>query len=451
MQSLHLAAIAVLFHRIMASYILIQSSYVRTSSLWPRQWCRGEARQYRIPVAFRTARTGAFVALLLGLTAFAQPQPLSAESTPRIVAIGDIHGARVEFASILQHLGLIDDRHRWSGGSTILVQTGDITDRGAEVRGVLDLLMTLERQADADGGKVVVLLGNHETMNLMGVVRDVGPGAYTSFADDGSDERRQKAYQAYVKLNAGRVKALDREPPNLQTQEEWMATHPLGFVEYLEAFGPQGRYGQWLRSKSVVARVGDGIFLHGGLHPELAPATLEEINEAAKREIRNFDEFRSHLVSRKVILPFSTFNETLVAARLELEAWEQNLWPRPDQEHLRTLVDLLSVGSWSIVKPEGPVWFRGFAQWSLEEGRSHITALLDKYSASHFVVGHTIPSTMRVTPRFDGRVFFIDTGMLSSHYRGGRASALEIEDDQITAVYIGERAPLMDRTGVPSR
>ena len=448
----------------MASYILIQSSRGRSSSLWPRQWCRGEARQYRIPVAFRTARTAAFVALLLGLTAFAWHQPLSAESTPRIVAIGDIHGARVEFASILQHLGLIDDQHRWSGGSTILVQTGDITDRGAEVRGVLDLLMTLERQADADGGKVVVLLGNHETMNLMGVVRDVGPWAYTSFADEESEERREKAYQAYVKLHAGRAKALGREPPNVQTQEEWMAAHPLGFVEYLEALGPQGRYGRWLRSKSVVTRVGDAIFLHGGIHPEAAPATLQEINEEAKREIRNFDEFRSHLVSRKVILPFFTFNETLVAARLELDAWIERLWPGPpapdrkpvvlesrDREHFNILVDLLSVGTWSIVNPDGPVWFRGFARWSPEEGQAHVIALLDQYSASHFVVGHTIPSTMRVTPRFGARVFLIDTGMLSSHYRGGRASALEIEDDRITVVSLGERIPLVDRTSVPSR
>ena len=65
--------------------------------------------------------------------------------------------------------------------------------------------------------------------------------------------------------------------------------------------------------------------------------------------------------------------------------------------------------------------------------------LLDQYSVSHFVVGHTILSEMRITARFGARVFLIDTGMLSSHYQGGRASALEIEDDRITAVYLDER------------
>ena len=173
-------------------------------------------------------------------------------------------------------------------------------DRGANVRAVMDL----EEQADAAGGKVVVLLGNHETMNLMGFVRDVGAGVYTSFADEDSAERREKAYQAYVTLNAGRVKVLGREPPNPQTREEWMATHPLGFVECFEAFGPTGRYGRWLRAKSVVTQVGDTIFLHGGIHPEMAPSTLQEINERAKCEIRSFDEYRRHLVKRQVTLPF---------------------------------------------------------------------------------------------------------------------------------------------------
>ncbi len=77
--------------------------------------------------------------------------------------------------------------------------------------------------------------------------------------------------------------------------------------------------------------------------------------------------------------------------------------------------------------------------------------LLDQYSVSHFVVGHTILTGMRITARFGARVFLIDTGMLSSHYEGGRASALEIEGDRITAVYLDERIPLVDPATTPSR
>ena len=122
-----------------------------------------------------------------------------------------------------------------------------------------------------------------------------------------------------------------------------------------------------------------------------------------------------------------------------------------DRQHLETLLDLQAVGAWSIVDENGPVWFRGFAQWSPEEGEPQVIGLLDQYSVSRFVVGHTMLSTRRVTARFGTRIFLIDTGMLSSHYRGSRGSALEIEDDRITAVYLGERIPLVDPTSVPSR
>ena len=79
------------------------------------------------------------------------------------------------------------------------------------------------------------------------------------------------------------------------------------------------------------------------------------------------------------------------------------------------------------------------------------TRLLDQYSVSHFVVGHTILSRMRITARFGARAFLIDTGMLSSHYQGGQASALVFGDDRITAVYFDERIPLVDPATTPPR
>ena len=92
----------------------------------------------------------------------------------RIVAIGDIHGNYDGFVSILQRAGLVDRDTHWIGGETTLVQTGDIFDRGLGVFKVLDLLMRLEGEAAAAGGQVIVLLGNHEGMNLTGFYRDDG-------------------------------------------------------------------------------------------------------------------------------------------------------------------------------------------------------------------------------------------------------------------------------------
>src|SRR6185436_11794872 len=60
--------------------------------------------------------------------------PCDIQTTERIVAVGDIHGAFDQFVAILRAAGLIDNRNRWSGKKAVLVQTGDILDRGPDSR-----------------------------------------------------------------------------------------------------------------------------------------------------------------------------------------------------------------------------------------------------------------------------------------------------------------------------
>jgi hypothetical protein len=38
-------------------------------------------------------------------------------------------------------------------------------------------------------------------------------------------------------------------------------------------------------------------------------------------------------------------------------------------------VELLEVGNWSIIREDGPVWFRGFAFWTEEEAASKLEQL----------------------------------------------------------------------------
>ena len=67
------------------------------------------------------------------------------------------------------------------------------------------------------------------------------------------------------------------------------------------------------------------------------------------------------------------------------------------------------------------------------------------YNAAHIVVGHTVQRSGRIRPRFGDKVFLIDTGMLSSYYPGGRASALEIcGDSKFTAKYMDQQVMLID-------
>ena len=256
---------------------------------------------------------------------FATVAAQSAQS--RLIAIGDIHGAGAGIRALLQHTGLIDAQLRWTGGQATLVQTGDFLDRGRETRATMDLLMRLEKEAPKDGGRVEILLGNHETMNLMANVRDATPEIFASFATAESVRRQEAAYRDYVEFVEARTASLGRPLPGPQTREAWMDTHPIGFVEYMEALGPDGSYGRWLRSRPVAVTINDTLFLHGGLSLENDAASTSEMVARAKDEIERFDDYRRHLIDRDAILQTSTFQEILTAVALELRAWEIRLFP----------------------------------------------------------------------------------------------------------------------------
>src|SRR6476469_7886853 len=81
------------------------------------------------------------------------------QDVARIVAIGDVHGGFDEMVAVLRGVGVINEKNKWSGGKTQLVQTGDVVDRGSDSRKVMDLLMDLEKQARKAGGMVHPLLG----------------------------------------------------------------------------------------------------------------------------------------------------------------------------------------------------------------------------------------------------------------------------------------------------
>lgn len=378
--------------------------------------------------------------LVLAVGVAVLPVPAAIRAT-RVVAVGDVHGAAERLGAILRATGLIDETGAWiAGDSTTLVQVGDFTDRGSEVREVMDLLMRVERDAAAAGSRVHVLLGNHEAMNLLGDTREVTPEIGASFADAGSEARRAQAWKQYAKFAAARVRRLGKGAPPVMSHDEWMAKHPPGYLEYLEALAPDGHYGRWVRARPAIVQVEDTLFVHGGLNPDLPMASLDVLNKQIAGEIRRFDRYRRHMADRGLILPFFTFQEVVEAAVLELQAIASGrhlaLSPSSlDQRHLDVLQDIAGIDTWTIMDLEGPLWFRGYARWSAEEATARLSSLLARYGASRIVVGHTIPASMRITGRFDGRVFLIDTGMLPTFYEGGRASALQIVDGKVSARY----------------
>lgn len=392
-------------------------------------------------------RAGIFALLFLVLIgmAWAELPKTPADQREAVVAIGDVHGDFDDFVIILQRAGLIDAQHHWAGGQTTFVQVGDLLDRGPKPREVMDLVISLEKEAPKAGGRVVSLLGNHEMMNIMGDLRYVTAENYAAYADGNSAERQRSAYQEYVKWRNSHAQLLAELPQPMElTEAEWMARHPPGFIEQREAFGPNGSYGKWLREHSAVAKIGEVIFLHGGIHPNLAHLKLDTINSHIRDEIKAFDSAKQGLVDQKVILPFFTLQEITAVVQAELSAERKSLVPS-DQPRQARLVGFLGYGDWLSVRVDGPLWFRGYDQWSEEEGAAQIGKVLESYNAKRIVVGHTVQKGGRMRPRFGNRVFLIDTGMLSSYYPGGRPSALEIQGDaKFTAEYTDQRVVLLE-------
>ncbi len=398
-------------------------------------------------VSYR-AYISSLLLLLAVALAWAGPAKTPAEQAETVVAIGDVHGDFDDFVSILQRTGLIDAQHHWTGNKATLVQVGDLLDRGPKPREVMDLVMALEKEAPKAGGRVVSLLGNHEMMNIMGDLRYVTPQNYASFADGNSEDRRKSAYQQYVKWRSSHAALIAELPQPMEiTEAEWMARHPVGFVEQREAFGPNGSYGKWLREHSAVAKIGDAIFLHGGIHPNEAHLKLDTINAHIRDEIKAFDSGKQDLVDQSVILPFFTLQEVAAAVQAELSAERKSHVPTDEQKQAR-LMRFLGFGEWLSVRVDGPLWFRGYDQWSEEEGAAQIGKVLESYNAKRIVVGHTVQKGGTMRPRFNNKVFLIDTGMLSSYYPGGRASALEIQGDtKLTADYMDQQVVLVEPAG----
>ncbi len=166
-------------------------------------------------------------------TTVVAPPPEGRPAPARLVAVGDLHGDPAAALAVFRLAGLVDDRGAWTGADTWLVQTGDITDRGPDSRGVIALLRRLQGEARAAGGEVVPLLGNHEVMNLTGDWRYVSPADLETY---GGEDARKAAY------------------------------------------APTGEDGAWLLAQDTVARIGSTVFVHAGVDARWARLGVRGIN-----------------------------------------------------------------------------------------------------------------------------------------------------------------------------
>ncbi len=329
----------------------------------------------------------------------------AATSAQRIIAVGDLHGDYQAWMTIARAAGLVDARGRWAGGSTTFVQLGDVLDRGPDSLKIIRSLQELQKQAPRKGGKVIVVLGNHEAMNLIGDYRYTTPGEYAAFVDGQSAARREKLYQ----LNKAAIEASYRASNPQMTAEAihqaWIASTPLGWVEHKLAWMPSGELGQWATRNPAIVKIGDTLFVHGGISAELAKIPLAEVNKRVAAAMAAGDE------SPKSIL----------------------------------------------TDPLGPLWYRGLvrADADAEAERTEnargapaatgprptpdeeLSSVLAAYGAKRLVIGHT-PILSNITITSSGRLVRIDTGI--SRYYGGPLTWLEIIGDQLIPHSVGRPA-----------
>ncbi|KAJ9083678.1 hypothetical protein DSO57_1032361 [Entomophthora muscae] len=181
---------------------------------------------------------------------------LVAGNQKRIVAVGDIHGDITNAKKVMHMVGATDEKGNWIGGSDLtLVQTGDIIDRGDDTIKLFTWLSNLQNQAKTAGGKFVMLLGNHEIMNLMGDWVDVTEGEKKTF---GSIQARK------------------------------------------EAFSKDGWIGKFIRKLPVSVIIDGTVFVHGGIKKEYILDGLDAMNKLGSKYIN--EDTEDELKTRKFFL-----------------------------------------------------------------------------------------------------------------------------------------------------
>ncbi len=275
--------------------------------------------------------------------------PETLPATPRIVAVSDIHGQYGLLVKLLRAHHVIDADDRWALGRNTLVVAGDVFDRGPQVTEAFWLLYGLQQQAATAGGAVHFVLGNHETMVLYDDLRYVNPKYLRS------------------------AQLLGRSYPQL--------------------YGADSVIGQWLRTRPVLLRIGDTLFLHGGISPE----ALQLAQDPAATN--------------------AAYQHSLGRPKAEVKA-DPATAPLYDGK-------------------TSPIWYRGYFDGRLDA--NGVQQVLDQLGLARIVVGHT--SMQHVSSFHGGRVIAID----SSIKKGENGELLFIEDGQLSRGLLdGSRVPLAE-------
>lgn len=327
-------------------------------------------------------------AVLIPSAAVPQPAP------QRIVAIGDLHGDFEAWRAIAAAAGIADAKGKWTGGNATLVQMGDIVDRGPDSLKIIHDLMDLQKEAPKRGGQVIVLLGNHEAMMMTDDMRYVHPGEFAAFADRDSKARRDRVYDANKAALEAAYKAKKADMTPEAIKAEWMKTMPLGKVEYMRAWRPDGELGKWTLDHPAVVKLGDSLFVHGGISSAYSGRPIEAINRDVAVALKARDGSATAIIND----PWGPL-------------WYRGLIVRGDSEPA-TIAPV----------PPGATIAPTISQ--------EIDLAISRFGVKRIVVAHT-PTRGGIIEDAGGKLWRTDSAISRAY--GGTPSYLEIVGDKVTA------------------
>jgi len=328
----------------------------------------------------------------------ATAQEMEETNPPRIVAVGDLHGDYEAYEEIMLNAGLIDRRGRWRGGDAVVVQTGDIADRGPDSVKIIRHLQKLEKTARRKGGRVITLVGNHEAMNITGDLRYVHPGEYEAFTTRKSQELRRRVYENNREAFEAFYLAEDPTMSPEAMEAKWIAQTPLGQIEHQSAWRPEGEIGAWVIENPAVVIVGENLFVHGGVSWKYAGYSIDALNANVREAL-----------AARTRDPNAIINDAFGPL------WYRRFTDEPARAAVAHNREGAGEGS-AGASPPTP--------------EQEIERVLEAFGAARMIVGHT-PSLSGVRARLGGKVIQIDTG--ASAFYGGTRSFLEIRGDALRA------------------
>ena len=295
----------------------------------------------------------------------------------RLVAIGDLHGDLSQALKILSLTRCIDSQTQsWIAKDTVLVQTGDIVDRGDESIEIYKLFLKLRGEAIHHNSLVLNILGNHETMDILKEYR------YTSPTE--------------IEKHGG--------------TEGWTQLWSLNNLEI----------GYWLRNAPAILIVGNTVFCHAGLRSttlRVFDDSIENINQYVRLWLTEDEQYDTLDPERKEMMtgmhgPFWTR-----AFDPRNYITQKDLLQELEDEYTDKVVDL-GMNDDSVMNKAMKPLIDNFMC-------SHLRATFEILWVKRMVKGHDPQPKGKIADLCDGGLFIIDVG-LSAMY-GGHTAAIEID------------------------